>query len=73
MRSTRPSTSGHVTVHVELPKWGVSGSFSVPPGMHLGISVEGEDLVYEVSSIPSIRRTMFGDMSYRRAARSIGR
>jgi hypothetical protein len=44
---------GPVTVQVELPKRGVSGSFSVPePGVHLGISIEDGELAYEISPTP---------------------
>lgn len=48
-----PVGQGPVTVRVELPKRGLSGSFSVPaPGLHLGISVEGGELTHEVSPTP---------------------
>jgi len=47
-----PVASVPVTVHVELPKRGLSRSFTVAPGMHLGISIEGEDLTHEISSTP---------------------
>ena len=42
-----------VTVEVELPKRGLSGSYPVPgPGVHLGISVEEEGLTHEISPTP---------------------
>lgn len=48
-----PLAEGPVTVRVELPKRGLSESFSVPgPGVHLGISVEGGELTHEVSATP---------------------
>lgn len=44
---------GPVTVQVELPNRGLSGSYPVPgPGVHLGISVEKGGLTHEISPTP---------------------
>lgn len=48
-----PVEKGPVTVEVELPKRGLSGSFSVPtPGLHLGITIEEGEIAHEISSTP---------------------
>lgn len=48
-----PVGEGPVTVRVEVPKRGLSESFSVPaPGLHLGISIEDGELTHEVSPTP---------------------
>ena len=48
-----PVGEGPVTVEIDLPRRGVSGSFSVEAaGMHIGISVSGDAIDHEVSSTP---------------------
>jgi hypothetical protein len=48
-----PVGDGPVTVEVDLPRRGISGSFSVEAaGMHIGISVSGGDIGHEVSPTP---------------------
>lgn len=48
-----PVAEGPLTVRVELPKRGLTKSFSLPaPGLHLGISIEDGEMTHEVSPTP---------------------
>lgn len=47
-----PVEGGSVSIHVDLPRRGVSRSFTVAPGMHLGVSLVGQELTHEISSTP---------------------
>jgi hypothetical protein len=48
-----PVVEGPLTVRVELPKRGLTKSFSLPAsGLHLGISIEDGEMTHEVSPTP---------------------
>lgn len=47
-----PVEAEPVVVRVELPNRGLSESFAIAPGLHLGISVEDGELTHEVSPTP---------------------